>query len=266
MKRIIIVVFILLGTGTLTSQNKKEVRELKDCLQPWLDGLDYMVRKDPANRDISYLKKIVDSGSIHRPTVMNGKRSSSPITQNKGGSEIALLPLCSEQNLDQPWQAFINNLYWPALYEQESNRILFRGDLPIPILARGLIFLHELRRWQRYRAGDTNAAEIELDAYEFEFAILDKINPPGYMEFMRKEIVRIRQEQPKGYNYRVNIISPIYKRMFPDLEFIEISAQIVAKILLYRAVFKMYEMDYKGPKIRERKLYLSDMIVFRSRP
>src|SRR6185436_15158674 len=100
---------MFLGMSNTVAQRLPESKSLSDarvCLQPWLDGLDFIVKRYPTNPDLKSYQEILANSALGEPAISNGQRAvrylSAPPNRQKGW--VGVVPICSEIGLPSVWR------------------------------------------------------------------------------------------------------------------------------------------------------------------
>ncbi len=157
-----------------------------------------------------------------------------------------------------------------GIFLRSHNVILLNSIDYYPDTVRGLVLFHELVHAQQKRTGipapsHPNARALrELQAYELEFKVLDRLNLPGYKEALEAEVRRVRSEFQQQTTSRPNLANPYLDVMFPDVGMQVQSRTKVASILLFRAILLMVERDFKPEEVAQKKLWVTQKITGRN--
>jgi len=228
-----------------------ELARSQKCLQPWLDGVDFIIRNDPTDSAPSIYREVIANGAFAKPIVAKGDPaymwlSTAP---NPAKPWVGLVPICSEANLPFPWKKSFDKADFLAEYDPGVNAIVLRTSIGSPMVVRGLALLHEMRHVFQTRnpLAKPNPPGYklfkEVDAYEFEFKILDHLKLPGYNSFLDYEVRRVREAYRRTGHAQPNLTDPRLDKIFPDIGIDPVARRTAASLILFRASFLLYDLD-----------------------
>lgn len=187
------------------------------------------------------------------------------------GSELGLLGVTTLERPSEPWVDFIlvedvnvspvwkraiTSKDFLASYDFEQNTVIIHDFRikGIPKIMKGLVMLHEMRHWKQanfdFRPDPRFEKQMqEIDAYEYEFSLLDRLNLPGYSELVAHEKNRLRSDYFSGKP--VNPVCPValLKKVFPDLGNETDTVKAAQSEVFLLSLFKIID---EGPE-RERE-------------
>lgn len=242
--------------GTVQAQalpTSGEVDAARQCLAPWLLGADDIYRRFP-DTDAKFYREILRNSPIAIPVVVRGQQAARVLTEpvDMRVPYVTVLAVCPGTNA--PEWADTQNLI--GIYRGDPyNAIILRSDVAAPQLVRGLILFHEMRHAFQNATKDKRARIfLEKDAYEYEFALLDGINLPGYESFLASEVTRIRAQIAAQKSATAPTNDPRIPAMFGPLD--DTSRRIVETELFLRTLFKVYDLEPTKEQASMHKLQM----------
>jgi hypothetical protein len=238
---------------------RAELNDARACLRPWLDGLEAINKMDPQSPRTKQYREILDNASFVHPSVRDEEPVFYVISAVPDPSKLSVgvLPICDEANLPDVWKKVLGSVGSLAFHARfgDLELLILRTQIQVPNLIRGLVVSHEMRHVEQSLAIAAGQAVrpdsehyYELDAYEFEFEVLDRLNLPGYNSFIQDEVRRIRDDVKTMGRAVPNGADPRLAEIFPGLGQSSEERETVAALLLVRAAFKFYEIenDHEG--------------------
>jgi hypothetical protein len=254
-----------------TKQPANQISSAGKCLAPWLDGLDQIIARDSIDQDPRAYRSILANGAIGQPVaqghVLGLKWISGPKDRTKG--TVGIVPICSTVGLPAPWIKELQSRQFVAsYYPRPFDAVVLRGYLPVPNILRGFILLHEMRHGLQERYATSNPGEPivlikEVDAYDFEFSVLDHSSLPGYQAMLEDEIKRIKVDFARTGSTRPNAADPRLDQIFPGLGKNQVARNIAATEIMIRAVFKLYERENLPETAFRKKLSFMSALGYR---
>ncbi|KKT28416.1 MAG: hypothetical protein UW43_C0003G0020 [Candidatus Yanofskybacteria bacterium GW2011_GWA1_44_21] len=256
MFRTLIMLLLAASTSSLTTQRNnisKDIQTQRSCLKPWTMAFDALLKRSTKNGDLQRLRQIYDRAILVKIAPAREKRGYEYLDDTSTEDWLGLLPICEVKSTPEPWQDVLRIIHRGAQYEPRPNVILLRSDLPMPELVRGLILVREL--YVKSRLGNRRAtnAGVEVDAYEFQFGILDDLNLPGYKESIRDDMPYIMEDHTNGQYDSLNLTNPRLPLMFPDVKQHEVAYYFAGQLIYKRTLFRVFELMYKGSEARKAK-------------
>lgn len=158
------------------------------------------------------------------------------------------------------WTEYFHKSKLFAEYDDKSNAIIFRDDIPqLPIL-KGLIAQHEMQHWlQKIKPAPPLISKQllkllrELNAYEFEFSLLDKLKLPGLPELIASERTRIRKYLQANQSFETNFDDPMLVKVFGPFPS-EVGRKNAATIIMIKALFAEFDSLYPPQAALQKKL------------
>lgn len=154
------------------------------------------------------------------------------------------------------WSEHIRNSKNIAEYHGSINTIIFRDDLLQIRILRGLIAHHEMQHWwQKMNPLPPQTPDLktlaELDAYEFEFDLLDKLKLPGLPELVAFERAHIRKYLKSNQSFFTNFDNPMLVKVFGPFPN-DFAKKNAATIIMIKSLFAEYDSLY-APQIADQK-------------
>ncbi|MES3005146.1 MAG: hypothetical protein V4690_03500 [Patescibacteria group bacterium] len=239
----------------------KELAEARKCLQPWLDGVDLISKSKLKDEEVSTYASIISNHIVGKPVMEKGVKNFRHLTSipvNVGDAWILLVPVCNSESLPTEWKKDMLGVNFLARHYPDVNAILFEPEQNLPRLLRGLVFLHEMRHGTqaRFPMNGNNDPNYEfyreVDAYEFEFGILDRLNPTGYRSYLESEVRRVGDDFRKRGVSQPNLNYTLLKQIFPDLIASSKGVGASATVIFIRATFLLYDRSF-SPDVAARK-------------
>mgnify|MGYP000555745668 CR=1 FL=1 len=234
----------------------------QSCLKPWVDAVGYIAQKSPTNKDIQQIQAIISNSMIAEPAVdKKGQLAFRYVytTVNIEKTVMSLVPICSMENLPPVWKERFAHKNFTAEAIPFQNVLILGNGLKLPILYRGLVFLHEMRHayqnWNPLPSKDSPDYHLnkELDAYEFEFKIFDELNLPEYNSLINSEITRFKKEPP-GSGLSPNLSDPRVGKIFQSADQNPMIRQVLATEIFIRAIFKLYDTQNPNEVAFQKKI------------
>jgi hypothetical protein len=277
MQKLIFVSILALLAGWSDAAQKgpasspQELIEAKKCLQPWLDGLDLIIKKLPTDSNLRNIRDFVANGAIAKPIVLKGGRGQQYLSAAPDSTKgwVGILPICSEAELPFVWREHLDNSPFMAMYEGENNTVVLRASFTAPNLLRGLVLIHEMRHMlqgQRPIASEAAPGYLqlrEIDAYEYEFGFMDRLNLPGYKQFLDDEVARIKKEYRETGGATANWKDARLEKLFPDLGIQIKPREVAATEMFVRAHFALYDRENTEKVAFQKKMAFMASIGYR---
>ena len=244
----------------------ERIAEAKRCIQPWLEGVREVVQRSQHKQAREYELMIKD-GLYAEPYAKNSKQIAInlllPGKQTQADMQkLRLVPLCQNSNI----RKMLKEKNSAAMFDIQLGALLLESDSTSPKIVLGLIILHELRHWWQFQAGKipaTNKRDFlmsEVDAYEFEFQVLDSLKLPGYTDVLAAEFRRLRTPNA---GISMSPTNPGLDRMFPGLGMHLAPRKRVALIISLRALFKTFDQDFRGQEVLQQKMNLLETLGYK---
>ena len=245
--------FLVFAFGTLAQERTRSsktvnLKELQNCAQSkaqWMTAIT-SVANISGNTQAGRYAEVLDNCIC------------AILTDEAGRDKMAVKYISQPKYKDKPWvgvvfietKTQIPEGAWAehfrkskmiAEYQFGTNIVIFRGDIPqLPIL-KGLIAEHEMQHWwQKMNPVPINIPHLqvlrELDAYGFEFSILDKLKLPGLSELISFERVRIRKYLQVGKSFETNFDNPMLTKVFGAFPS-DVAHKNAASIIMMKALF-----------------------------
>jgi hypothetical protein len=240
-----------------TMRAPKPEFDSKACLAPWIAGVEDLAKKTGEPLVGMYLDVLRWSPVVHtvRGTNLELSVKIRPEEMPAGDRPYVFLQaLCGGEEE----RVFVEDdaPSSPATYYVEHNLMQVRSLVPADPTVRSLVLLHQMLFANiSYSKPELPLAERLMTAYEFEFHLLDKLNPPGYRAFMEDEVERKRQAVLAGEYYEVNLEHPAIERIFPGTRGSTLSRHHAATLLWLRVEF-MALQTYEPERHKELRLEL----------
>lgn len=247
------------STKGVTSQ------ELQSCTQPkavWVAAVRN-IAKITADPQAQGYADVLDNGIC------------AVLTNEAGPDKLAVKYIAMPKYKDKPWigvvfvgtktpipagawtEHFRKSVMF-AEYNDSINTVIFRDDFgQVPVL-KGLIALHEMQHWwQKMNPLPQPIPDLqafkELNAYEFEFSLLDKLKLPGLTELVTFERARIRQRLQSNQGFETNFSNPALIKVFGPFPS-EVGRKNAATIIMIKSLFAEFDSLYSPQASVQKKL------------
>lgn len=263
LKTIFSLLFVFLFSSFQVAEAQRIEGALQICAKPWLYALEKITEKAPEANE--YLK--IFSESLYAEPYDDPKNGFSIrfFFTKRVKDQLIIVPFCKK---DEAYSKFAK-LGLIASFDEEQGIIFLDVVRRVPTVIRGLILLHEMRHARQLSLGfspdgtSSYRQRREVDAYEFEFAALDRLALPSYGAALEEEVARIKAEYAKDKKSAPDINNKNLKKLFPDLaEGVE-DRKVVAVVLFLRAHFRMYDEQYAAKDALLQKIKLMQSIGYK---
>jgi len=157
------------------------------------------------------------------------------------------------------WTQTIQNSNYVAMFYDDVNTMVFRTDMQEVPLLRVLIIFHEFRhimQAQNPLPKVPNYQQIrEVDAYDYEFALLDKLSLPHWNEAVSTERARLRPSIRNNIGFKTNLDDPNAEKVFGKFPS-TVSRYNAATIIMLRSAFAEIDSQFSPPLAIQRKIML----------
>lgn len=251
---------------------KDDAAEARQCLEPWLESIDSIIailKGRPVGKQLENYRRVLANGVLGKPDMAGATRavrwiSDVPDPSRGMRGTIGVVPICSEESTPPAWREYLRRSRFIAIYQfyGDHDGIVLRSTIPMPKIIRGIVLLHEMRHALQARnpIGSNRDPRYrkfrEVDAYEFEFSVLDQLDLPEYAPFLHDEVKRIKAAYAADREVAPNLFDSRLERIFPDLGIELRQRETAAQIILVRAHFKMYEEGVSSDDAMEKKMEL----------
>lgn len=211
----------------------------------WVVGAQDIARIT-LNPEAQNFLKVLQNQYYATPTENSGKLFTVKLTepQDPNVPSIGFVVLNSKELQALPvWLAAANQIQYPCKYEREYIIIDSRYKM-LNKRVKGLILLHEMVHWKQ-DINDSNSERMskiskELEAWEFQISLLDKLQLPGYETFVQVEVSKMTSDAK--WNQKPFISDPRVEDIFGNFasEYEQIRA---AKMLQMKIFFQTFEQD-----------------------
>jgi hypothetical protein len=197
------------------------------------------------------------------------------LTDEAGPSKLAVKYVSTPKHKDKPWigvvfvgaKTTIPAGAWTdhirkstmfAEYNDSTNTVIFRDDIrQLPIL-KGLIAEHEMQHWwQKMNSLPQQIPDLgafkELDAYGFEFTLLDKLKLLGLPELITFERARIRKYLQSNQSFETNFANPMLTKVFGPFPS-DLASKNAATIIMIKSLFAEFDSLYSPQIALQKKL------------
>ncbi len=234
------------------------IKSMRACLKPWLDALDSIHVRSRGDNAVMAAKSNLANGMLLVPTEEKGKKMLRPLTSPKNKDSLGVTPLCSLENLPQPWaKYFSSHPRFLAEYDTSAKTIVLRSDIGAPILVRGLTLMHEIRHAEQWRTlPRADVCVLEVDAYEYQFDLMDGLHLLGYDSLIREEVNRIKVESGTMRGPRPHFDNPKLLLAFGVREATWDQRTSMAMLIYTRARFRIIDQDYPKDALRRKMAFI----------
>ncbi|MDQ3018619.1 MAG: hypothetical protein M3Q64_01975 [bacterium] len=177
------------------------------------------------------------------PVAIEGKRGTHDITapENPNAPGICYTVVTrTDKLLMMPWAGEYN---FQIAASYADSRISLDAELDAlmsNLYLRGLILHHEMHHWKQdvveKRLGKISRFMVEVEAYEYQFTLLDRLKLPGYDKFIQEELAKPYLPPNKPYlNERI-------AQMFGGFTS-QVELEVAGYLMYRRVMFKKYDQD-----------------------
>lgn len=229
-------------------------------VQEWVTAAKYVASKS-RNEDAQAFTEVLSNNCYARPLMYEGKLASQVVTEphNKNKAGVCFTLVTDDDLNSMPGLMSGKGVQFAASYGMNGIALngtsQFRGK---NMLLKGLILQHEMAHWAQVNIAGASLvgnAEMEVEAYDFEFGLMDSLGLPNYREFLEREVSRkdLVPNNPYLNDSRINdIFGPTGS---------ETERKMLATILWNRVLFKSYELS--NHNVHAKKLaFISDVYKF----
>ncbi len=218
----------------------------KPIVNSWIDSMKAVAEKS-GQKDLWEAIHIANNKSYAMPVEYNNQPAGKLLTVMPDPSHngIVFTVITKDDKAKLPlWRARLQKTNFACSYDQGS--VLIEESVNNKMAnkyLKGLILFHELRHWSQdvvQHKTDPNLRVVnEVEAYDFEFTILDNLKLPGYDEFIRQET----KSANAGFDLENSYLNdPRIEPMFGSYGS-EDEKMMIGTELWYRVVFKRYEQN-----------------------
>ena len=223
-----------------------KLKEAKACATPWIKGVEKVSQRVPDNTELKTHLKVLRNASYAKlvdvPHAPFAIEHLSEVPEKI--TSVVIVAHCSRDAL---WNKTFANRGFVASFHGDSRAVTLDSTVRLPELVQGLVLAHEMRHLLQHFNGQTSSPQNkavrhlnELEAYEFQFLLLDRLHLPGYRDILHQEMERLKSEHSQKQAATMSIGKHLDK-LFPDLGMHLDARKVVGTMLFLRAHFKIYE-------------------------
>jgi hypothetical protein len=180
----------------------------KPTINNWIGSAEYVANKAD-DRNAKLAVNAMKNYCLGMPIVYKGSPSTQFIAapQNPKSPSVCFNVITEKDLEEMPqWRKMLVDQGMAAQYDRQM--LLIQDSPQSRVTNRnlvGLIALHEMCHWKQDKIDGKLHGQfdpkIEIEAYEFEFGLLDKLNLPKYAEFMTVETAKPFSNQNPYLNH-----------------------------------------------------------------
>jgi hypothetical protein len=235
------------------------VEQSRTCLQPWLDGLNLIIKSDPKNQDLKAYREVLSNAAFGESITLQGKSSVRIISRvpNPDKAWLVAVPVCSEQ---VPFPENLKKEKFLAAYNESTKIIFLNSSFSTPTLLKGVVLIHEMRHVVQHLSPVAPEGTpglslfLEVDAYEHEFQLLDRLRLPGYESLIASEVKRVKEDLASKGKAEPNVTDRRLALIFPGLGTDLVSRQLAATEIFLRTLFKLYDIESSEEVALKKKM------------
>lgn len=181
-----------------------------------------------------------------------------PPSPGENGIRVLVITPNQFSELPVQWQNLVDKAYVAQFLADGQCIMLKMNHEPRPLAYESLVVMHELRHYFQHNNSGKKVVDQyehlsrELDAYEAEFFILDRLGLPGYETFLQAEVELAKTKLLNGKELMVNVNRKIMENMFGKMD--EESLKSVGTIIAMRTAFKALDEMFPNDVAKQRKL------------
>lgn len=242
------------------------IKECEEITKEWITAAETIALKSK-NDNAIFAVGVLKNHALSIPLQGDQALTMDAVTPNDTkGPWVRVIPLSeiTTRGTKAWYNTLIHNRF-SAQYSPNTNSIMLMHNTKRNAVIKGLVLLHEMCHWKQHNPAPTipiNDMVVignEVEAFEFEFSILENLNLPEFSNLISQERNRLGRIL-KQSSFRIEPLNnnPLLEKVFGKFD-TEQSKQEAATIIMIMAVFKEYDSFPEKERLFKKMTFLKSM-------